>query len=527
MLVRRALWFGRAAGGLVVVAVLLATAALASPGATERFAKNGGTFRVTTSFVDTIDPALDGGGLLGGAACGTLMAFPDRPVPGGLRPRPELAEAEPVVSRDGKTYAFTVREDARFSTGAAVTARAFARALERIRDPAMRSREASVFEDVRTVVAKGRTLTLRLTRPDPLLLGRMAALCAVPPSLPADPEGAKAPLPSAAPYYAAEYLPGERVVVERNRFYRGSRLHHVDRFVVDLAADPNSAVDDIASGRFDCCVQRSSDIAAAAAELAQRYGVNRSQFWIAPGMSLRMFVLNTSRPLFRNNPQLRQAVNFAVDRRALTRELGAHIGRATDQYLLPVMPGFHDERIYPLKGPDLDNARARAKGNRRGAKAILYAPNLPARVAGAQVIQENLKAIGLEVELVLHPPNIHFQKLATPGEPFDIADVGTGPEQSADPSFLNVLFHGRSIGPPIFGNPSYFDSPRYNRLLEQASRLTGTERYRTYRKLDLLLSRDAAPAIPFAALNAAAFVSRRTGCVIMNPFLNLTAVCLK
>jgi hypothetical protein len=39
MLVRRALWFGRAAGGLVVVAVVLGTAALASPRATERVPK--------------------------------------------------------------------------------------------------------------------------------------------------------------------------------------------------------------------------------------------------------------------------------------------------------------------------------------------------------------------------------------------------------------------------------------------------------------------------------------------------------
>ena len=59
------------------------------------------------------------------------MGYPDKPPPDGLRLRAELAEGEPVVSRDGKTYTFTVRKGARFSTGAAVTARAFARALER------------------------------------------------------------------------------------------------------------------------------------------------------------------------------------------------------------------------------------------------------------------------------------------------------------------------------------------------------------------------------------------------------------
>jgi hypothetical protein len=33
------------------------------------------------------------------------------------------------------------------------------------------------------------------------------------------------------------------------------------------------------------------------------------------------------------------------------------------------------------------------------------------------------------------------------------------------------------------------------------------------------ISRDAAPAIPFAAINDWEFISRRTGCVIKNPFL--------
>ena len=251
MLARRASWFGRAAGGLVVVAVVLGAAAMASPGASERIAKEGGTFRITTAFVGTIDPALDGGDLLGGAACGTLMGYPDRRGE-GLRPRPELAETEPVLSRDGKTYTFTIRKNARFSTGATVTARAFAHALERIRDPALDSGElAAEFDDVRDVIAKGRTLTLRLTKRDPLLLARTTWLCAVPPILPVEPEGASAPLPSPAPYYVAEYVPGERLVLERNRFYRGERPHRVTRFVANLAVDTGSAVDQVARGTFD------------------------------------------------------------------------------------------------------------------------------------------------------------------------------------------------------------------------------------------------------------------------------------
>jgi hypothetical protein len=74
---------------------------------------------------------------------------------------------------------------------------------------------------------------------------------------------------------------------------------------------------------------------------------------------------------------------------------------------------------------------------------------------------------------------------------------------------------------------SYFDSPKYNRLLDRAARLTGEARYRAYGELDVQFSRDAAPAIPVAFANWIAFVSPRTGCVVLNPLFDLTAVCLK
>ena len=116
-------------------------------------------------------------------------------------------------------------------------------------------------------------------------------------------------------------------------------------------------------------------------ELARRYGLNKSQFFVAPGNSLRLFHLNTTQPLFRKNPKLRQAVNYAVDRRALAREGGVLVGGVfveppTDQYLLPHFLGYRNTRIYPLQGPDLRRARKLAKGHRRGGKAVLYTSHL-------------------------------------------------------------------------------------------------------------------------------------------------------
>jgi ABC-type transport system substrate-binding protein len=270
-------------------------------------------------------------------------------------------------------------------------------------------------------IARGRTLILRLTKRVRDLPERTTALCAVPPSLPADPEGAKAPLPSAWPYYVSEYVPNQRLVLEPNRFYRGARPHHVARIVADLGADRSAAVDQVMSGAAETTVPPRG-IVERAAELVKRYGVNKSQFFVVPGAGVRVFHLNTSRPLFGDNPKLRQAVNFAVDRKALAREAGLLAETPTDQYLLPGCPCYREERIYPLKGPNLSRARALAKGHLRSRKAVLYTTTSTIDVAQAQILRQNLKQIGLEVEVKQFPGSL-FAELSTPGEPFDIGRV--------------------------------------------------------------------------------------------------------
>ncbi len=85
---------------------------------------------------------------------------------------PDLAEAQPVVSKDGKTYTFRIRKDARFSDGTPVTARNFVRAFERIFDPSMKSSQEAFFDIIvgATEMLDGKTKTLAgvsAVRPDP------------------------------------------------------------------------------------------------------------------------------------------------------------------------------------------------------------------------------------------------------------------------------------------------------------------------------------------------------------------------
>ena len=529
---------GRLPLASVVALTALLLAASASPLATRE-----GTFRVgiPAEQIDSIDPAittLAGTTTLIRAICAGLMTTPDTPFPEGSRVVPELAKGFPKITNNGKTYTFTLRSGMRFSTGAPVTARDVAHTLNRILDPAMKAYAADFFSDIvgaravsagktktaSGIVARGQVLTIRLTKPVGAFTARAGlAACVLPYTVPADPEGVKAPIPTAGPYYVAEYVPGRQVVLERNRFYRGSRPHRVDRIDVDLTGDAATVLERVERGELDYGWLPTSDFATRAAELQRKYGLNRARFFAVPASFLRFFALNASRPLFRNNVELRQAVNFAVDRPALLRERGPLAGFLTDQYLPPGLPGFRDERIYPLQAPKLGIARRLAKGNLRGRKAVLYAPDIPLGVSQAQIVKANLAKIGLQVTIRKLPVTLYFDKLSTPGEPYDIAWDGWIADLP-DPSLLNDIFAGRNIPGSNHGR---FDSPKYNALLDQASRLQGARRYQKYGRLDVDLARNAAPAIAYAYDNALTFVSARTGCIVLNPYLDLAAVCLK
>ncbi len=103
------------------------------------------------------------------------------------------------------------------------------------------------------------------------------------------------------------------------------------------------------------------------------------------------------------------------------------------------------------------------------------------------MLQYNLKAIGLEVEIVQFPGLLLFEKLATDEKLFDIGRIQWG--HSRDPSWFSGIFDGRTIGRANNQNWSYFNSREYNRLFDQASQLAvGSERERAYGELDVQLS---------------------------------------
>jgi peptide/nickel transport system substrate-binding protein len=500
--------------------------------------------------IDYVDPALAYYGpswALEYATGAMLLNYPDAPAPRGSRLVPEVASGFPRVSKDGKTYTFRLKRTYRFSNGRPVTATAFAWALNRGLNRRMAAPAQHFLEDVvgaqdvvngRAALARGVlvpdpfTLRIRLTRRAPDFLARLAMpfFMAIPPSLPANPDGIQAPVVSAGPYFIREWTMKRRIVLERNRYYRGPRPHNVRRVIVDIGLPLETIKLNIDSGATD-----TGDIPPAAhAELGRRYGVRRrspGRYFANPDGSIRYLALNHDRPLFRGptrvgNMRLKQAINFAIDRRAMVAQYGAFAGSVHDQLLPPTMRGFRDVALYPRR-PDLERARALASGNLRHASAVLYCRNRAPAPAVCEIVQADLRRIGLEVDIRLEP-RAGYVDYRRRGEPFDML-LWAWRMDFFDPYDFIFLVDGDTIRPTNNTNLSYFDHKDFNRRIARANAMTGAARYRAFSRLDVDLMREAAPVAVYGAPNERRYVSARTGCYHHQPVygLDLPAICLR
>lgn len=497
------------------------------------------------------DPALDFDTQRQYATCAQLYNYPDRPFPEGAQLQPEVADGEPSVSSDGRTYTFTVRPGFHFSppSGEPVTAAAFERALERALHPAMGSFAAGIMGDIvgaddfnagrsrrlSGVSAKGDTLVIELTEPAPDLLARLASsyVCAVPPDTPIRAAGIDA-VPSAGPYYVASHIPEQSLVLRRNPGYNGPRPQGVEEIQYEIGVGAEPGVADVEAGRADYVALDPLTLSAtpgvstqAVRELARRYGpdseaarAGHQQLFTQPTLSIYYFLFNTRRGVFAD-PKLRKAVNYAIDRRALAEYTGVgQGGRPTDQYIPQGMPGFEDAVTYPLGGPDIATARRLAGTERR--QAMLYTCTTPDCARHGEILRSNLRAIGIDLDVRQFPVGEMFDRIGTPGEPFDIA-YSNWFADNADPSnFINTLF-----APDAFFGHLYED-PGMDRRMAAAARLSGDARLDAYARTDRYLAERAVPAAPFAVGTVTHFLSSRMGCQILHPIygLDLAALCV-
>jgi ABC-type transport system substrate-binding protein len=536
---------------MLVAAVSVGVAGSAVKKAGSAEANKGGTLRLNMADADFdfVDPQLayrtDDWSMIYTTAM-PLVGFEEKTGAAGAQLVPQAATAFPTVSKDGKTYTFHIRPGLKFSNGSAVTAASYQRSWERILSPKMGSPlgvnlslqddivGAKAFLDgkaqrISGISAKGNTLSFHLTSPNATFVSilSMQWFTAVPANLPYSSTGLNT-YPAAGPYYIASRDPGRSTVLKRNPYYKGNRPANPDQIVFTPNVNRDQSLLQVKAGQADMDIEGLP--ATATAQLGQQFGVNKGRFYVGSTSCVNYMGMNTARAPF-NNVALRKAVNYAIDRPAQVRLLGAYAGKRTSQLLVPGIPGYKPFNAYPLAGADVAKAKA------IGGAAIAAAPTLnivhttsTASTNRAQVAEFNLKQIGFKVNDLPTPATNYYQVIQTKGTTYNFVTNGGWCADYFDPfDYLNVLFDGRKIAAANNNNYTYFNNASFNKGLDHAASLSGSARAAAYAQLDKDLIQKYAPIVPYLLPTNDYFLSSRTKNWIYSsyfgsPYLNALSV---
>jgi peptide/nickel transport system substrate-binding protein len=396
---------------------------------------------------------------------------------------PALADGLPSVSADGLTYSLRLRPGLRYSDGRPVRASDFRRGIERaIRlnwggklfflqtiegAAAYDARKAGAIAGIAADDTSGH-ITIRLTHP----YGPFAYLLAFPAAAPLPRGTPMRPLPQSPPVGVGPYTitsieAGHGFTLRRNPGFAalhipGLATGHLSTIKFRVTANPLIEGEQVLRNRAD--VFDASDVIPPSLLPQIRASATRRFAPRAAEETLYFFMNTRERPFDRL--EVRQAVAYAVDRRAIRRLASGFL--TPDCYLLPAgIPGHPTAPCPYGTKPDLAKARKLiAAAGATGARVAVWGRSSNPFAQFAVYYASVLRDIGLRPTLKLIADNLYF---ATVGNPRTHAQTGYGEwaEDFPDPSDFYLLLDARSIQPQNTVNLSRTADPRIQAALER------------------------------------------------------------
>ena len=156
---------------------------------------------------------------------------------------------------------------------------------------------------------------------------------------------------------------------------------------------------------------------------------------------------------------------------------------------------------------------------------MLYTCNLPDCTRHAQILQSNLRAIGIDLDVRRFELGEFFARIKTPGEPWDLTYWNRFFDYPDPHNFINdqLARGGLGLMPPVVHDPGI------ERRMAAAARLSGEARLNAYARIDRAVAEQAVPAAPFASGTVTHLLSARMGCQVLHPVygLDLAALCVR
>ena len=485
---------------------------------------------MSSGAIDSMDPnrwyfAVTWG--LANAMCTTLVRYADQPGPAGTDVVPGTASL-PVVSDNGLVYTFTLRSGARFSDGQPITPADIKYTFMRLMAPAVDTGTGVYFtnvvgaaaymagksKDVPGITTTANTVAFHLTSPDGAFLYKAAlpTTCPVPVGTALKPieTGSLEEKYASGPFKLQSYSPGRQIVMVFNKEYDqalGTR-GHVAKIVFTIGDQSTQAVEQIQAGQLDF---QTSNLGTADIIKLSSNAALQGQIHVSPRPSLTYIFLNNQVPPL-NNLDVRKAINYAVNRTEILKQWGGPLaGSPSDQIIPPGQTDYKQYTIYP-NTPNLSMAKKlmQESGVKTPVTLVLRTQNdTPGFIPMAEVIQANLKAIGINVQIVGTPNSVNSSFIVNYKAK---VPMGIEPWSLDFPDGEAIINTGLDPQTPdALANMARFSDPTFVSPFNKAVVLQGAARQAAYEALDEQIMSQQAPYAPLLNPKWYDFVSSRLG----------------
>jgi peptide/nickel transport system substrate-binding protein len=341
---------------------------------------------------------------------------------------PGVAEELPTISEDGKTYEFTIRKGLKYSDGTPVKATDFEHTIKRV---LIQESGGSGFflgivgaeeyadagkenGDIKGIVTDDKTgkVTINLTEPDGTFLNVLATnFAGVVPSKSSFDILTEDPPPGVGPYMYTKSIPNREFVMEKNKNFDlpGVPKGNVDTITTKIIKSQERITQDVINGELDY-----SHDPPPADLLPEVRSTNKDRYKEFSVADVRYFWMDQNIPPF-DDPKVRQAVNYAIDKRAISRLYGGML-QPSCNFLPPGMPGYEeiDPCPYgdPNAPPDIEKARQLIKeAGVEGEKVTVWGNTDNPTPKTTEYMADVLNKIGLDAEPRILDGGVYFQTI--------------------------------------------------------------------------------------------------------------------
>ena len=390
-----------------------------------------------------------------------------------LRVVPDLAER--LDNPQPNVYVATLRRGVHFHDGRELTAADVVYTFRSLLDPTFVSPYKGTYRLLRSVEARDRyTVVFTLKEP----FGSFPINLVLPQIVPegADPSFRDHPI-GTGPYRFLRYLVDDRLELAAFDGYFGGRPRN-DGLVLRIVPDDVMRGLELRKGTMDIVV---NDLAPDIVYQLQREPQLATVE--SAGIDYQYIGLNLRDPVL-NNLRVRQAISYAIDRKAIVEYLRRGLAKSAVGILPPVSWAFEpnvatfnydpakaiallDEAGY--RDPDGDGPEPRLR-------LSLKVSNIEFNRLQSAVIQQNLRDVGIALDVRTYEfSTLYADVLKGNFQMFTLQWAGGS---VVDPDILRRVFHSDQI-PPVGFNRGYFSNPQVDRVLDQATTSTDENRRRT------------------------------------------------